>query len=296
MPDRFGEPWSGTTYNGFSGTGPAAPGAQVPPPEREGLRIERPPPRRFEPDEYRRVSHRRGPRRGLVLGGLAAAIGLGAVLGLVARPDLGLERAPRAPMPAVTAALPEATAPVPIEVAQPTPAPAPKGGEPLEVLPPEMADAARANAPVAAGRAPPREVAEAPRGSDVAARAPELPRAAPVVREPEPAPREFATREPAPAISAPAVRPSFNCRYARSQSERMVCDDPQLAALDRRLNRAFQQAVASGMPYRDLRAEQDDWLRIREDAARRAGPEAVESVYRQRIRELTEMSELAARF
>lgn len=69
----------------------------------------------------------------------------------------------------------------------------------------------------------------------------------------------------------------------------MVCDDPELARLDRRLDGAFEQAVASGVPYRSLRAEQDDWLSIREDAARQS-PAAVASVYRQRIAELNALS------
>ena len=70
----------------------------------------------------------------------------------------------------------------------------------------------------------------------------------------------------------------------------MVCGDSELATLDRRLNRAFDRAVGSGIPYRELRREQDDWLAIREDAARRS-PEAVASIYRQRIRELNAIAE-----
>jgi hypothetical protein len=48
--------------------------------------------------------------------------------------------------------------------------------------------------------------------------------------------------------------------------------------------------VGSGIPYRELRAEQDDWLSIREQAARRS-PEAVASIYRQRIGELNAIAE-----
>ena len=98
--------------------------------------------------------------------------------------------------------------------------------------------------------------------------------------------------EPPPVFAPPRERanPSFNCRYARSTSEEMVCGDPQLAAADRRLNRAYERAIASGIPARELRAEQDDWLEIREDAARRS-PSAVASVYEQRIRELNRLAE-----
>uniref|UniRef100_UPI0035AE25B3 lysozyme inhibitor LprI family protein n=1 Tax=Phenylobacterium sp. TaxID=1871053 RepID=UPI0035AE25B3 len=66
--------------------------------------------------------------------------------------------------------------------------------------------------------------------------------------------------------------------------------DPELAAADRRLARAYNRAVASGVPARALRAEQDDWLSIRDDAARRS-PDAVASVYEQRIRELNDLAE-----
>jgi uncharacterized protein len=106
--------------------------------------------------------------------------------------------------------------------------------------------------------------------------------AAPVVaRAPDPAPLAEPRRERA--------NPSFNCRYARSVSERMVCGDPELAAADRRLARAYDRAVAAGVPARGLRAEQDDWLSIRDDAARHS-PDAVASVYEQRIRELNALA------
>jgi uncharacterized protein len=78
--------------------------------------------------------------------------------------------------------------------------------------------------------------------------------------------------------------PSFNCRYARSVSERLVCDDPRLAALDRRLNAAYEDAIAAGVSRRRLRAEQDNWLLTREHAA--PDPDAVEDAYRRRIEEL----------
>lgn len=85
-----------------------------------------------------------------------------------------------------------------------------------------------------------------------------------------------------------AARPSFNCRYARTPSEKLVCTDPNLAAADRRLARAYQQAVSSGVPERLLRRQQDEWLAARETAAR-YGPEDVERVYEARISELQQM-------
>jgi uncharacterized protein YecT (DUF1311 family) len=84
------------------------------------------------------------------------------------------------------------------------------------------------------------------------------------------------------------ARPSFDCRYARSRSEQMVCSDPGLAAADRRLARAFRQAVDNGAPYDRLRAQQNRWLAARERAA--VSPAAVGMVYEQRIAELERMS------
>lgn len=251
MPkDPIGEPWAGTTYNGFAGQ------AAAPPPP-----APRPPQDRV-------------PRK-LVIGGVAGAVALGLVFGLWARPDFGDDGKAREPMKAVTRA--EAVSPpVPVEVAAPVAPPVPRADGPLEVLPPELARAAPAprSAPMVRAQAP-RPVVVAPSAGEsaapVVARAPEL---APFV----------------PARRRAEADPSFNCRYARSPSEEMVCSDPVLAAADRRLNRAYERAIASGIPARELRAEQDDWLGIREDAARRS-PRAVANVYEQRIRELNDLAE-----
>lgn len=262
MPkDPIGEPWAGTTYNGFAGQAAAPP----PPPP-----VSRPPQDRI-------------PRK-LVIGGVAGAVALGLLFGLWARPDFGDDGRSREPMKAVTRA--EAVSPpVPVEVAAAVPPPAPRVDGPLEVLPPELARAAPAptTAPSTAPRPAPMVRAEAPRPPMVVARSAAESSAPVAARAPEPAP--FV----APRRRAQAD-PSFNCRYARSQSEEMVCSDPDLAVADRRLNRAYERAIASGIPARELRAEQDDWLGIREDAARRS-PRAVASVYEQRIRELNELAE-----
>lgn len=265
--DRFGDPWSGTNYNGFSGVGGAGgPGREEP------LRMERPEPRRFEPHEYRQPApRRRGVPRGMLLAGIGIAVLLGLLFGFLARPDIaGRADAPEPMEPVTTAAAEAAATPMPVEVLEPAPPETPAPSAPLEVLPAEMAEAAEARAPVRPPRPQPRpEPTARTQASEVAA-APVLP---PIGRAP-----------------APRAEPSFDCRYARSPSEQMVCGDAELAALDRRLDRAFQEAVQSGIPYRALRAEQDDWLAIREDAARRS-PRAVESVYRQRIRELDALAE-----
>jgi uncharacterized protein YecT (DUF1311 family) len=65
----------------------------------------------------------------------------------------------------------------------------------------------------------------------------------------------------------------------------MVCVDPQRARADRRLARAYREALDAGVPEQILRRQQDAWLAAREEAAR-AGPEAVFDVYSERTAEL----------
>jgi hypothetical protein len=86
-----------------------------------------------------------------------------------------------------------------------------------------------------------------------------------------------------PTPSGP--RPSFNCAYARSGAERMICGDAQLASLDRQMSRAYRRALDAGVPRRILDRQQAVWMSARERAAR-DGPEAVADVYGQRIAEL----------
>jgi uncharacterized protein YecT (DUF1311 family) len=91
-------------------------------------------------------------------------------------------------------------------------------------------------------------------------------------------------REVAAARPARGQGPSFNCRYARTNAERMVCGNADLAAADRRLNDAFENAIAAGADREALRLEQDRWLAQREGAA--PDPEAVREAYERRTREL----------
>ncbi|HYI49849.1 MAG TPA: hypothetical protein VEX35_15430 [Allosphingosinicella sp.] len=105
---------------------------------------------------------------------------------------------------------------------------------------------------------------------------PTPPRAAPPAPR-QPAPERTAGRPPEPsrAASAPApepraasasARPSFNCRHARSRSERLVCTDGALAARDRRMSSQFYSALAGAEPrtQRALRASRDRFLAHRD--------------------------------
>jgi uncharacterized protein YecT (DUF1311 family) len=263
MPtDRAGEPWSGLTYNGFAGS-PAAtsPYAQDPRP--------------YAPQP---TPAPRGSRRNGVFLGVGAALGLGLLVGVLARPDADGRREPVAAAPTTTAAPARS---LPVEVGPETTA-ALAPADRLDVLPP---DAERV-VPPAPPPLPPLQAQAAPRISE----APMLRPAPgpPAVREAPAAPAAVEAPR-APVFAEANDAPAFNCNYARTRSEQMVCGDASLARLDRRLNAAFRTAVSAGVPYRELRGDQDDWLEIREDAANHSRS-AVASIYRQRIRELEEMA------
>lgn len=188
-------------------------------------------------------------RRRLTLAGFAGLCAIGLGLGFAAR------HAPSLPS---VGALPPSSSRMRVVVASaipPSPPPVQAGALPLEVLP---------RAALVLGPTP--------------------------IRAPSPAAAQAVIKVDAPAAQATAsldeaVDP---CRGARSLGEVVVCRDPGLRAADRRLRHAFRAAARSGIPYDQLRAEQDDWLDIREDAAERS-PHAVARVYDQRIEELEAM-------
>jgi uncharacterized protein YecT (DUF1311 family) len=208
----------------------------------------------------------------LLAGGTAAAILLGVGAGLLIRPNLDNTDA------AESRTLPG----VPIEVAKPPPPEPLHSTGKLEVLSPEQAAIARAQAP----QAPPPAVEPAPppQAAYMPAPPPPLPRVASAPPLAMPAP------QPAPQAFAAARGPCA----AGSPAEQMVCADPRLAEADRELNRAYRRALAAGVPQGFLRSEQRDWLGIREDAARRS-PRAVANIYAQRIDELNSMADDARR-
>ncbi|KRB40696.1 lysozyme inhibitor LprI family protein [Phenylobacterium sp. Root700] len=197
------------------------------------------PPLTLARDDVRETSPRLG--RKALIGGIALACVLGVGLGLAAR----LQLAANVPKPAAMAPSPKTVErQMDIVMAEPQPqALAPKS-TPLEVMSPELTQAAKAATP---------------------------------------------PREPVAEPQYVEASPSYDCREASSPAEEMVCSDPALAAADRHLARAFQRAVKAGAPYDLLRTEQDDWLEIREDAARHS-PRAVAAIYDQRIGQLNAMA------
>ena len=205
----------------------------------------------------------RRPGRKALLLGVTAACALGLAFGLMARPQLITDGPPRSPMqpsPRTAAGQMDIVMGEP-----PPPAPLP-ARPPLETMSQETIAAAT---PPPAPERPPLEAPQPPEPPQ-APWAPE----APVAREPT-----YAT-----------ARPSFDCRQAQSLAEEMVCTDAVLAAADRHMARAFQRAVRSGAPYDQLRAEQNDWMAMREDAALRS-PRALAALYDQRIAELNAIAE-----
>ena len=209
-----------------------------------------------------------------------AAMIAGAGVAIVAAFGGGYLAASHDPRPAAPAERSEAAAmaaapPMNVEVAEaaPPPAPAPSSAK-LDVLPPG-AVAAAAPRPVrdsgAYLAAPPASTAPAPWAE------------APPVRD-------AAAVAPVPIAPPPPVRTSFDCRDAPTPARAMVCRDGELARMDRRMKQAYAAAVAAGAPADELAADQEDWLAVREDAARYSR-QSVASVYRQRIDELDAVSQ-----
>lgn len=177
-----------------------------------------------------------------------------------------------------------ATAPSSVQVQTVEPSSTP----PAQPPPSRQAQTSPASTPVRQAPASPAQVSPAPRRPP--STAPTAPLRAPgeVDREAYAAARRPEAGPTAAEVAAARPRagsgPSFNCRNARSTSERLVCAEPELARLDRRLNAAFEDAIAAGADRRSLRSEQDQWLGVRERAA--PDPDAVADAYRRRIEEL----------
>lgn len=103
--------------------------------------------------------------------------------------------------------------------------------------------------------------------------------------------------KPKPMVAAqakpkPKSAPEKPRCHAGSRAEALICENPQLAAADRRLARAYREAAEAGAPEWRLRRQQNRWLAARERAAEEA-PWAVAEVYDARIAELEDEAALA---
>jgi len=265
------EPWPGAAYDGEAKPAPFAP--QV-------------------------IRHR--PTRGVVVAsGIAIALALGLGVGYLAQPDLaGPDTAARPMAPAPPGAQqgliiqPGA----PQAMAEATPHPTGK----LEVLPPDMARAARQTAQASA---PSAATVAARDVSDIAADPPSQPPVhltpPPMTQAAPPAAYPSSPYPAAPYAARPYAAPAYPrmasvdgpCGGGLSRAAQMVCSDPDLSAADRELNRAYRRALRAGaIPPEQLRADQRDWLAAREDAARRS-PRAVARLYDQRIDDLNSLAD-----
>lgn len=68
-----------------------------------------------------------------------------------------------------------------------------------------------------------------------------------------------------PIVSAQG--PTFDCAKARGEVEKLICSDPSLAALDRKLASVFQSAMARARDGldRQLKTEQRGWIQGRNE-------------------------------
>lgn len=105
---------------------------------------------------------------------------------------------------------------------------------------------------------------------------------------PPPATHREAAPEPQPARMARSS-PSFDCRRARSRSERLVCSNDGLAGLDRAMSSRFYSALSNADPQTraELRRSRDRFLAFRE---RCPDPDCVAQAYRDRIDEIRDIA------
>ncbi len=105
-------------------------------------------------------------------------------------------------------------------------------------------------------------------------------------RQPETQPQLAARSEQASGRRpAPSAKPSFNCGYARTRSEKMVCGSGSLAAADRQMSAAYynEMAGAGANAKRALRQSRDRFLARRERCPNEA---CVARVYAERVAEI----------
>ena len=107
----------------------------------------------------------------------------------------------------------------------------------------------------------------------------------PAAPEPKAAPPEPEPPQPEPQAKRTAASPSFNCRYAKTATEKMVCASPALAAKDREMASIYYAAMADAdaATRAHLRRSRDAFLARRE---RCGTPACVTAAYNARIAEI----------
>jgi hypothetical protein len=166
---------------------------------------------------------------------------------------------------------------------------------PEPILAPPVADvainrnpaAAPAPNPPPAGRPP---AAPPPRAAPQRTPAP-APRPAPkqAAAAPKAAPKPAPKAAPAAPVRTAAAKPSFNCRYAKARSERLVCGSSDLAARDRAMSSLYYSTIAKADPATKsrIRASRDTFLRARNRCSTEA---CVANAYAARVAEIRRLS------
>jgi uncharacterized protein YecT (DUF1311 family) len=147
-----------------------------------------------------------------------------------------------------------------------------EAGGPARLPPPPPAEA-----PVEPALMPPvAEVAPRP--------APPPPPVRTAERRPQTPPASAPAPAPAPA-SRVTVRPSFNCRYGKTPTEKMICSSPRLAAQDRAMASLYYDLMSGADPATrgHLRRSRDSFLGRREQCRSES---CVNSAYASRMAEL----------
>jgi uncharacterized protein len=88
------------------------------------------------------------------------------------------------------------------------------------------------------------------------------------------------------AFAVPGHAQSFNCHYAKTADEVLICQHAQLSALDEQMSSIFSR-LRNVLPIgqvRFLEADQASWLRGRMACGRDA--DCIEDAYTRRIRQL----------
>ena len=93
------------------------------------------------------------------------------------------------------------------------------------------------------------------------------------------------------AVGSPAfaAKPSFNCKKASHEAEKIICDDDELAALDVSLGKLYKQVLKNtpAKAQKRLKAEQSGWVKGRNDCWKADDKrECIKSEYETRISDL----------
>lgn len=102
-------------------------------------------------------------------------------------------------------------------------------------------------------------------------------------------PRKLKVATAQAKVLAPA-RTAGGCSLDGSRSKVTLCADPTIAAADQDMESAFQRALHSGAAVKALRVDQQAWLVLRDEAARRSPADLAEA-YDRRVSQLNALAD-----